>query len=98
MAEKKKRWRPSLTAYRALENEVSELKEQLALCKHGELSEEVKELRHRNETLDSSNKYLETSRDGLLEENKNLLKKNEELSFENKRLKERGFWARVFNK
>ena len=31
MEEKKKRWRPSLGAYRALENEVSELKEQLRL-------------------------------------------------------------------
>lgn len=28
--EKKKRWRPSLGAYRALENEVSALREQLA--------------------------------------------------------------------
>lgn len=99
MAEKKKRWRPSLTAYRALENEVSELKEQLALAAKGSsASKELKALREKYDTLEKSNKYLEDSRDALVVENESLVKENEILKFENTRLKERGFWARVFNK
>ena len=99
MAEKKKRWRPSLTAYRALENEVSELKEQLAHATNGSsASKELKALREKYDTLEKSNKYLEDSRDALIVENESLVKENEILKFENTRLKERGFWARVFNK
>lgn len=51
MEEKKKRWRPSLGAYRALENEVSELKEQLRLQLKADeyLSKEKKDLEVRLE-------------------------------------------------
>ena len=98
MAEKKKRWRPSLTAYRALENEVSELKEQLALATKGSAFKELKALREKYDTLEKSNKYLEDIRDALVVENESLVKENEMLKFENTRLKKRGFWARVFNK
>lgn len=51
MGENKKRWRPSLTAYRALEDEVSELKEQLKLQLKADeyLSKEKKDLEVRFE-------------------------------------------------
>lgn len=54
---KKKRWRPSLTAYRALENEVSELREQLRLQTRAEelLTKEKRELEVRLESAGASN-------------------------------------------
>lgn len=61
MGEKKKRFRPSLTAYRALENEVSELKEQLRLQLKADeyLSKEKKELEVKLEAaMSGENGYL----------------------------------------
>ncbi len=72
MAETKKRFRPTLTAYRALENEVSELKEELAKYKqtHNKMSVHV------NEVVRIENKSLQTELEQLKIKYKTLLKSN----------------------
>lgn len=77
--EKKKRWRPSLTAYRALQRENEGLKEKLDMAER-------------------SNKYMEDER-----KRRNAIKDNskriiDELKRELEYIKNRGFWARVFNR
>ena len=54
MEEKKKRFRPSLTAYRALENEVSQLNEANKLLEKSNkyMEEEAIRLRKENEDLE----------------------------------------------
>jgi len=73
MAETKKRFRPSLTAYRALENEVSTLKEELAKYKqtHNQMSVHV------NEVVRIEKESLQTELDQLKIKYKTLLKSNE---------------------
>ncbi len=81
MAETKKRFRPSLTAYRALENEVSELKEELAKYKqtHNQMSVHV------NEVVRIEKESLQTELDQLKIKYKTLLKSNELLEQERDR-------------
>ena len=81
MAETKKRFRPSLTAYRALENEVSELKEELAKYKqtHNQMSVHV------NEVVRIEKKSLQTELDQLQIKYKTLLKSNNLLEQERDR-------------
>ncbi|SEA79631.1 hypothetical protein SAMN04487851_11459 [Prevotella sp. tc2-28] len=79
MEEKKKRFRPSLTAYRALESELRNVQSKL-------------------ETAESTNKFLESCVKSLEEEKEVKSKIIEELRFNITMLRERGFWARVFNK
>lgn len=57
--EVKKRFRPSLTAYRALESEVKELKEALESGKDGQMSAVVHGFKKVNESLQKDNKKLE---------------------------------------
>lgn len=54
MEERKKRWRPSLTAYRALEDEVSSLKEEKMLLEksNGYMEKELSRLRAGYESLE----------------------------------------------
>lgn len=85
MAETKKRFRPSLTAYRALENEVSELKEELA------------KLEIKYKTLLKSNELLEQERDRNHLTISNMSKQNKLLYNELQAIKSRGFWKRLFN-
>ena len=106
MEEKKKRWRPSLTAYRALENEVSELKEKLSrLMRRRGTDENVKVLRDHIEALESENSLLKRSnamvekgRDTLSGSLETLRMENEMLKGELRLLKSRGFWARLLNR
>lgn len=79
MEEKKKRWRPSLTAYRALENAVNEL-------------------RVENESLKSSNGYMENELDRLRNKIECVEKENDRLRSEMFQMEKRGFWSRVFNR
>ena len=85
MAETKKRFRPSLTAYRALENEVSELKEELA------------KLEIKYKTLLKSNELLEQERDRNHQTISNMSKQNKLLYNELQAIKSRGFWKQLFN-
>ena len=111
--EKKKRFRPSLGAYRALENEVSELREKNKRLEN-RLSEQIdgssslvhdcdlwrdkyQELFASHEAMKSSNGYLEGEVDRLREVNKSLEDENERLRFEMRQMEKRGFWSRVFN-
>ena len=86
MEEKKKRWRPSLTAYRALENEVSELKEGMTAIK----SENV--------SLKRSNDMLEKEIYRLRENVSKYEKESEELKDKLCLLKGRGLLARLLNR
>jgi len=54
MEERKKRWRPSLTAYRALEDEVSSLKEEKMLLEksNGYMEKELSRLRAGYESME----------------------------------------------
>ena len=86
MAETNKRFRPTLTAYRALENEVSELKEELA------------KLGIKYKTLLKSNELLEQERDRNHLTISNMSKQNKLLYNELQAIKSRGFWKRLFNR
>ena len=109
MEEKKNRFRPSLTAYRALENENSLLKEENAKLKsvseipeivritNEQLTTENKSLREKKETLERSNKLMEDELARLREANYELSKMNKQLSRECQYLQSRGFWKRLFN-
>ena len=131
MSEERKRWRPSLGAYRSLENEVSELREQLRLqCladgysvkelaylrKYKRLYEEELDAKSRfiqdcdewrekyrsvleeRNMLDSSNRMmsceLERIRTNEKKENERVIDLEREVEY----LRNRGFWARVFNR
>ena len=100
MEEKKKRFRPTLTAYRALENEVSELREQLSLSEQSrsKLGEDYKylkyELQSQREVTAESIKARERWKntcDELIETRKNL-------TAEVERLRSRSLWQRIWNK
>ena len=86
MEEKKKRWRPSLTAYRALENEVSELKEGMTA------------LKSENVSLKQSNDMLEKEIYRLRENVSKYEKESEELKDKLFLLKGRGLLARLLNR
>lgn len=100
MEEGKKRYRPSLGAYRALENEVSELREQLRLSERSEklVSEELREVIGKNRTLEQSQRGMEQARKDMLAEIARLSNALEHSQADVLRLRSRGFWARVFNR
>jgi len=102
MAEKK-RFRPSLTAYRALENEVSELKEEIVRhetmrVKYCGLVDDNESLRRKNTTLEKSNDLMAMELDRLREANEQLSKINVQLNSDIQHLQSRGFWKRLFNR
>lgn len=129
--EKKKRFRPTLGAYRALEDEVSQLKEQVRLLeKASEYSaEELAEmegykkkcdgddftahilaqethgwrekwnaLNEECNTLKVSNDHMEKELARLNEKLRERVDKIRDLETDIYVLKNRGFWARVFNR
>lgn len=108
MAETKKRFRPTLTAYRALENEVSTLREELAKYKqaNGKMDAHIDEamrieltsLRSKNHTLEQSNELMKAELERLRNAHDVLIKSYALLGAEMAVLKARGFWARVFNR
>lgn len=94
--EGKKRWRPSLTAYRALENEVSVLSERARKAEG--ITEEYKVLRCKHDLLEKSNRWLEDRVVEMSQQIRSLELKNDELCNEIYRLEKRGLWARLCNK
>ena len=100
MEEKKKRWRPSLTLYRSVVDELSEAKEQLSLQAQGEkcLREELRQSKEKLKVLDRScdlmSAELTRVRDELVEKNKIIAERNYEIVC----LRKRGFLARLFNR
>lgn len=108
MAETKKRFRPTLTAYRALESENSELKEKLAKYEQvqgkmkvhieGIVRAENDKLKAENSVLEKSNELMEQELTHLRKVNASLRRECKELGSELLAVRSRGFWARVFNK
>lgn len=100
MEEKKKRWRPTVTAYRALEKELKAVKdaykEQLAADEH--LSEKVKGYKAKLITLEQSNKLMEEEMARLRQYSDEYFERYISISKKYKSVMRRGFWARVFNK
>jgi len=108
MAETKKRFRPTLTAYRDLESENSELKEKLAKYEQvqgkmkvhieGIVRTENDKLKAENSVLEKSNKLMEQELKRLRKTNVSLKEECKYLDSELLAIKSRGFWARVFNR
>lgn len=101
MAEKKKRFRPTVTAYRALEDENSKLKEEIARLKQFRNDlvplEKYNEVLAKNKVLEQSNTLMEAELGRLQRANIQLGKMVAKFSNELLVIKSRGFWARVFN-
>lgn len=110
---KKKRWRPSLAAYRELEEvihrQVMELDgwrekyRKLLGQKAGRQGkvfseEEYNDLLSKKNTAELSNGYMEQQLESVRDANETLRELNESLCVEVDYLKNRGFWARVFNR
>ena len=98
---KKKRWRPSLTAYRALESEVCELRRKLSRKNESDDTVPVKsyrELKEKLKTVESSNVLLEEEVNRLRRTSYKLSKKCIEKDDRIEELLNRGFWDRVFNR
>ena len=107
MEEKKKRWRPSLTAYRELESKLQEqidgTSRLIADCrdwrqKFWTMKDERDVLKSKLLAADQSNGHVEEEIQRLRREVNTLEQKNDALCQENYSLRHRGFWARVFNK
>ena len=100
MEEKKKRFRPSLTAYRALENEVSELREQLSLSEQSrrKLSEDYKRLRDELQSQRELTAECIRARDRWKRSCEELVASKRELSEEIGRLLSRSLWQRILNR
>lgn len=121
MEEKKKRWRPSLTAYRELEAKLeSQIDGTSQLVKDCDawrekyrklkvkfddehfasvhLHKEYNDLKAERDTLEKSNKLMEDELNRLRAINDKLSKKCVDRDDQIEALKNRGFWARVFNK
>lgn len=111
MAEKKKRFRPTLTAYRELEKKVNELKIDLEHAvfvsnevrnANDRLSRELNTVKSscKDEisTLEKSNELMEQELTHLRKVNASLRRECKKLGSELLAVRSRGFWARVFNK
>ena len=120
--EKKKRFRPTLGAYRALEDEVSRLREELRLCEREKgypvhdcesgceetvhmlvqesdaWREKYRSLDEECRTLKVSNEHMEREVARLNEKLRERVDKIRDLETDIYVLKNRGFWARVFNR
>ena len=99
MAEKKKRVRATWTMVRALEARLNDQIEGTSrLVKDcDEWREKFRKLKAKYKTLERSNKYMEEVTMLLRNENAELTKKNDNLCDELYRMRNRGFWKRVFN-
>lgn len=97
--EKKKRFRPTVTAYRALEEELKITKQQLSnhMASNSRYMEDITKFTSKVSTLERSNKLLERELDNVRKANIELAKLNSQLCKELQAIKSRGFLARVFN-
>ena len=98
--EKKKRFRPTLTAYRALQKENDELLEsQSRLVRDcDEWRDKFRALNVKAKVLERSNEHMENAQKDMRAEIARLSNALEKAEAEVVILKDRGFWARVFNK
>ena len=97
--EEKKRFRPTLTAYRSLEKELANVNEEyrLQLLADKHLAEEMKELKSLNVTLEQSNKLMFDEIKKVKLDYLNLEKINYDLRNEIGCLKSRSWLERLFN-
>ena len=100
MEEKKKRWRPSLTAYRSLEGELSEMREQCMILRQADScrSDEMRILRSRLAASERSNTLLADEIERLRNDSRELTDENASLRAEVSRLKSRSLWKRIMDK
>lgn len=100
MEEKKKRWRPSLTAYRSLEGELSEMREQCMILRQADAcrSDEMRILRSRLAASERSNTLLADEIERLRNSSRELTDENASLRAEVSRLKSRSLWKRIMDK
>lgn len=89
MEEKKKRWRPSLTAYRKLESEVSTLKAELS---------KFEGMRTQYSNLEKSNKLMENELEKLREQASGASVDYNKARCEVLWLRNRNLWQRIINK
>lgn len=106
MEEKKKRFRPTLTEYRALQNDLSVAKEQLRLQlladdylsqKYNILEKTYKALKVERDTLTTSNNLMEGELIRLRKELEIQHTKHRKLRKAREALKNRSFLQRLFN-
>ena len=96
----KKRWRPSLTAYRELEKKLEEQIEgtsRLVQDCDG-WREKYMNIREKNETLESSNRLMELELEKVREEDYSCEEYINDLQGRIFFLENRGLFARLFNK
>ena len=99
MEQAKKRWRPSLTAYRELEKELAEAKETIRIqaidIRHKD--EDVKALKDENAALKKSNDSMEQGLKDHRAEISRLANALDACEVRVSYLQNRGLFARVFN-
>ena len=97
--EKKKRFRPTVTAYRKLEEELVETKQRLSnhLSANLRYAEDIQKFTSQVSTLEHSNRLMEKELERVRTANTELGKLNCQLCKELQVIKSRGFLARVFN-
>lgn len=97
--EKKKRFRPTVTAYRELEEELAETKQRLSnhLSANVRYAEDIAKFTSKVSALENSNRLMEEELEGVRKDKRDLIERCKELINERQELKSRGFWARVFN-
>jgi chromosome segregation ATPase len=100
MSEKKKRFRPTVTAYRELERLVTELRSRLESSRQycDELKEKVSSLESRNRVLEQSNGLVSGEIDRLRNVNNAVGNRCSALRKEIYELKNRSLWDRIFNR
>lgn len=99
MEQKKRRFRPTLTAYRRLEGLLKEAKDALDIQIRAENTqkERIEHLRDKVNLLEKSNELMEQELIRRRDANTALGKINKQLCIELQAIKSRGFWARLFN-
>ena len=97
--EKKKRFRPTVTAYRKLEEELAETKQRLSnhLSANLRYAEDIAKFTSKVSALECSNRLMEEELERVRKDKRDLIERCKELINERQKLKSRGFWARVFN-
>ena len=100
MSEKKKRFRPTVTAYRELERLVTELRSRLDSSRQycDELKERVSSLESRNRVLEQSNGLVSGEIERLRNVNNAVGNRCSALRKEIFELKNRSLWDRIFNR
>ena len=96
MEEKKKRWRPSLTAYRELESENGKLKAER--FQFEDMRVQCEAVIDKNRVLEQSNKLMEKELETLREQAKGATVDYNKARREVLWLRNRNLWQRIINK